>query len=231
MSEIEELQVATLTALRGRTGLKVLEAGCGSTSHITLPEGSLVTGIDISERQLARNTGLFEAVLGDLQSHRWPANSFDLVLCWDVLEHLPAPREAIARMVEGLSPGGLIVLALPNLLSLKGLVTKFTPYSFHVAFYRYVIGDTRASTAWDQFPTYLKYDCAPTVIRKQAVDAGLNVLHFKLYEGSVQMHLRRKYTLANLAFGLLAGFSKVLSLGQINLAQSDSLIILQRPAG
>jgi SAM-dependent methyltransferase len=229
MTEIEELQETISTALYGRDSLTVLEAGCGSTSHITLPKGARVIGIDISERQLARNLGLSEAILGDVQSHKWPANSFDLVLCWDVLEHLPSPKDAIARMVEGLRPGGLIVLALPNLLSLKGLVTKFTPYGFHAAFYRYVIGDKRASTAWDQFPTFLKYDCAPTAIRRQAIHAGLIVLHYKLYEGPVQVHLRRKYTLANWAFKLLGAFSMVLSLGKINLAHSDSMIVLQRP--
>ena len=45
-----------------------------------------------------------------------------------------------------LRPGGRAVLALPNILSLKGLVTRFTPWWFHVWVYRRVLGDASVGT-------------------------------------------------------------------------------------
>jgi SAM-dependent methyltransferase len=230
VSENEKLERIVQTALQCNEPVYILEAGCGSTSHIQLPANTHVTGIDISERQLARNSSLSEAVHGDLQTHRWPADSFDLVLCWDVLEHLPNPREAIARMTESLRPGGLLVIALPNLYSLKGLITRFTPWWFHKAFYRYVVGDKRSSEEWDQFPTFLRHECSPASILKQGRTARLEVLHYRLYEGPVQTYLRRQHRLADWGFTALGLFSRVLSLGQLDLTHSDCMIVLRRPA-
>ena len=59
--------------LPAKTPLRVLEAGCGSTSHLPLDERCQLTGIDISERQLARNARLHERIVGDLETHRWDA--------------------------------------------------------------------------------------------------------------------------------------------------------------
>jgi hypothetical protein len=47
-----------------------------------------------------------------------------------VIEHLPEPTKALDRLIAALNLGGGLVLAFPNLWSLKGLVTKFTPSSF-----------------------------------------------------------------------------------------------------
>lgn len=227
--ENKELERVVLTTLSDKENIRVLEAGCGSTSHIHLPANAHLTGIDISERQLEKNTNLSEAVLDDLQSHQWPADNFDLILCWDVLEHLPKPSEAISRMIESIRPGGLIVIALPNLYSLKGLATRFTPWWFHVLFYRYIIGDKRNSEEWDQFPTYLRTECAPQNIIKQGKKANLEVLHYKLYEGPVQVYMRHRSWFYNWGFAAISIVSRLLSLGQIDLTHSDCMLVLRRP--
>src|SRR3990172_9070263 len=126
--------------LRGQERIAALEAGCGSASHLRLPLGAIITGIDISEKQLARNTLLHKKICADLETHEWAEGCFDLVICWDVLEHLPRPVLALRNVFVAAAPGGIVVLALPNLYSLKGMVTKFMPYAFHVWFYRYVMG-------------------------------------------------------------------------------------------
>ncbi len=60
-------------------------------------------------------------------------------------------------MRRALKPDGIMVLALPNLMSVKGLVTKFTPHAFHTWFYRRVYRS--AKTGEDDegpFPTYFR---------------------------------------------------------------------------
>lgn len=37
-----------------------------------------------------------------------PSNTYDIILCFDVFEHLPEPLEAVRRLVAALRPGGLI---------------------------------------------------------------------------------------------------------------------------
>lgn len=229
MSEANaRLQAALDKLIAHRSAVSVLEAGCGSTSHLHLKEEWRVTGIDISQNQLDRNLQLKEKILGDLQSHVWSTDSFDMIVSWDVLEHLPQPRKALENLVGGLKPEGLLVLALPNLYSLKGLVTKFTPFFFHEWFYRYIIGDKREKHEFDQFPTFLRNDVAPYRLRQFARQNGLAVIYCDIYEGPVQTFMRKRHAWANIAFAFIGGVSRLLSFGQMDLNKTDCILILQR---
>lgn len=212
----------------GRT-LRILEAGCGSSSHLQLPADRWLVGIDISPRQLDAHTELDERILGDLQAHQWPDAAFDLIVCWDVLEHLPAPGAAMSRMFEALREGGIVVIAVPNRYSLKGWITRLTPFAVHAWFYRYIIGDTRPRDQSDQFPTFFRADVAPARIRSRATAAGLEVEYYHLYEGPVQRYLRQHNRLADIGFAVLALVSSVLTLGHYDPNQSDCMIVLRKP--
>jgi SAM-dependent methyltransferase len=48
--------------------------------------------------------------------------SIDAVTLWHVLEHLPAPGEALTQIAAWLRPGGGLLLAVPNLASLQARV-------------------------------------------------------------------------------------------------------------
>jgi SAM-dependent methyltransferase len=45
--------------------------------------------------------------------HGW-SRTFDVVVCADVLEHLEDPAAVLARVRKWLSPGGLLLVSLPN---------------------------------------------------------------------------------------------------------------------
>lgn len=51
----------------------------------------------------------------DIEDLQFPDNHFNAVVCWSVLEHVPAPERAIAEMRRVLKPGGLIWVQLPFL--------------------------------------------------------------------------------------------------------------------
>src|ERR1035438_10453930 len=42
------------------------------------------------------------------------AESFDVITCFDVLEHLYEPRKVMARVGEWLKPGGIFYVLVPN---------------------------------------------------------------------------------------------------------------------
>ncbi|MCT7368212.1 class I SAM-dependent methyltransferase [Mycolicibacterium llatzerense] len=217
--------------LEGKDRPRVLEAGCGSLSRVTLPSGRVLVGIDIEQRQLDRNTSLDEKILGDLQTMATPVAGYDLVLCWDVIEHLPLPMNALERMTAALNPGGGLVLAFPHLWSLKGLLTKFTPFFVHALFYRYVVGDKRRSDEWDQFPTFFRACIAPAKLRGWAAEHGLEVAYDEVYEGPVQTGLRARNRLLDRSFAALGAVSRVLSRGRLDLGLSDCVLVLRRPSG
>ena len=210
----------------------VLEAGCGARSHLAYPAGTQVIGIDILRSQLQRNAQTSRLAQGDVTAMPVASASTDLVVCWDVLEHVPAPAHALEEIARVLRPGGLAVLALPNILSLKGLVTRFTPWWFHVWVYRRVLGDQSVGTdASDQFPTAFGFELRPSGLGRLARRCGLQVLDLALYEGPVPTHLRRRHRAADLALTAAGFTTRLASAGRYDATLSDMIVVLTRPGG
>jgi SAM-dependent methyltransferase len=55
---------------------------------------------------------------GELLTTPLPLNDFDAIVMGDVIEHLPRPAEALARIAALLRPGGILWMALPDAGSL-----------------------------------------------------------------------------------------------------------------
>ena len=64
----------------------------------------------MKEHQLAVQVGL-------LRDIPLPAEQYDVITLWNVLEHVPSPVSELRRLVAALRPGGIIVFSLPNLES------------------------------------------------------------------------------------------------------------------
>jgi SAM-dependent methyltransferase len=216
------LDVATLD----RTALRILEAGCGSRTNIRFNDRVHWVGIDISAAQLERNNGLREKIHADVQTYEFPNGDFDMIVCWDVLEHLEVPEAALQRFAEAVKPGGLIVLKIPNLDSLKGRLTKALPHGAHVIWYQYVHG--RRYTKREDggpFRTYLRSSIAPSALRQFAVESGLDVPFEAYYDVANVVSLRKK-KVALLAYKAAKSLVGLLSLGK--LGDSEYIIVMQR---
>ena len=61
-----------------------------------------------------------------------------------MIEHLPDVEAALLGFCAALKRNGLILIGAPNPNSLSGVVTKYSPHSFHIWFYRNVRGDQKA---------------------------------------------------------------------------------------
>ena len=104
-------------AAGGRRG-RLLDVGAGIGTFLALARerGWEVTGTEVSESaiRLARKRHSLELIPGQLQEARLPAGSFEVVTLWHVLEHVPSPSSALRTANSLLSPGGMIVVAVPN---------------------------------------------------------------------------------------------------------------------
>lgn len=67
----------------------------------------------------------------DIVSIPAPSESFDVVLCTEVLEHLPDPLAAIKELARLLRPGGQLLLTAPFCS-----FTHFSPYFYSTGFSR-----------------------------------------------------------------------------------------------
>lgn len=224
MGELETaVSEMTNTLLNAKSQIKLLEAGCGSSTHIKFNPKLYAVGIDISKDQLAKNDIVQEKILGDIQDYPLPQNEFDVAICWMVLEHLPRPRHAMRNIFKSVKPQGLVIFGIPNLYSIKGIVTKFTPFWFHELFYKIMNYQSC------HFPTYLRFAIVPKNILKFAEDNGFSVRLCKLVEGGVVRKVRSRFWIMDLAFSATDKVVRSISFGKLQSPLLDGCaIILQK---
>lgn len=208
--------------LTGKRHIKLLEAGCGSATHIKFNADVYAVGIDISREQLEKNDMVQEKILGDIQDCILPEREFDVVICWTVLEHLSKPKDALLNIFHTIKPQGLLILAFPNLLSIKGLLTKITPFWFHEAFYRFVWHTGRP------FPTYLRLGILPRRVIQLAQDHGFSVEFCKLVQDPVWERLRTRSRFIDLTFSAVDSATRLVPFGKVRSPVLDNCVMILR---
>ena len=99
---------------------RVLDVGC-STGYLAerlQQRGATVVGLDLDEQSAERARRFCEAVhVGDVETMELPfePQSFDAILCGDLVEHLRDPVAFLERVRPLLRPGGRLVLSTPNI--------------------------------------------------------------------------------------------------------------------
>lgn len=224
-----ELQERFVLAMTKVEAPRILEAGCGSLSRLEFPRDAHVTGIDISQQQLERNTIAREKICADLQNYNFPPGSFDAIVCWEVLEHLPHPNSALERFASALKTGGILVLALPHVRSLKGWITKLTPHWFHVWVYRAILGNREAGkNGRAPFQTYLRASIAPEALRAWSKTAGLQEEYSLLYRGNLVGRIENRSAAVKLLWRVMTIVVKGVSLGKIDTANTDVVFVFKK---
>ena len=97
---------------------RVLDAGCG-TGHnsryaLFLRPDLKITGLDIEPSYKEDVPKEITFVSGDINRLRFKNESFDAVLCFHLIEHLPDPRKAASELRRVLKTGGLLFAEAPN---------------------------------------------------------------------------------------------------------------------
>jgi SAM-dependent methyltransferase len=220
-----------LGAMLPPTRLAIYEAGGGSTSFMPLElmQRSHVTVVDIDQDQIRNNDYAQEAILGDIQTYRFKLDSFDLVTCYNVIEHLPDVESALSGFCEAVKPGGLILIGAPNPKSLSGVVTKYSPHWFHVWFYRHIRGLEKAGQPGHApFPTFFHPLVTLSKLEAFANAHGLQVIYRKEYESPRFPEMRlRKPVFAGLLDAVATVINHLLA-GKADVRHGDYHVILRK---
>ncbi len=108
-----------MAGLQATAEIAILDVGCGPGYFLRearrwFPKSS-ITGID-SEFALLDWVGIEDATLvqGTAERLPFPEQTFDVVACLQVLEHVENPDNAISEIRRVLKPGGYACIATPN---------------------------------------------------------------------------------------------------------------------
>ena len=104
-------------------GKKLLDVGCGAGFFVKAAEeaGWKAEGIEISRlaSRYAREVVQANVRTARLEAADLAPDSFDLITMLDLVEHLPDPVETMTLAYRVLKPGGVLIVATPDLRSLS----------------------------------------------------------------------------------------------------------------
>jgi SAM-dependent methyltransferase len=101
---------------------KVIDLGCGNGygSAELAKKAESVVGVDISESAIVEAKELYQAAnlqyqVGSLDQLPFADGSFNLGVCFEVIEHLDNFRALLAEAKRVLAPGGQLIISTPNI--------------------------------------------------------------------------------------------------------------------
>jgi 2-polyprenyl-3-methyl-5-hydroxy-6-metoxy-1,4-benzoquinol methylase len=102
--------------LSGRTGLRVLDVGCGAGGMLEpLARYGTVMGIDSQPElvEFCRRRGFSNVAVGSAYELRAESGSIDLVTLFDTIEHVPDDLRALRECRRVLAPDGRLFISTP----------------------------------------------------------------------------------------------------------------------
>ncbi|MFO0617593.1 MAG: methyltransferase domain-containing protein [Polyangiaceae bacterium] len=187
---IEQRRLSIIARMAGPSaGLDLAEIGSGGGHVLRLFPKARLTAIDVSDVFLdvaRKNLAGYDVrfVKGEVDKLDLPSESFDRIVCTEVLEHCVDPDAILATIARLLRPGGVAVITVPNdplILRLKGIVRRtpvgwalgdrvdwggdiyhlhrWTPDEFGRVLARHLRVEERASAPIDALPIRVCYRC------------------------------------------------------------------------
>ncbi len=124
LHDMNPLRLSWINNLIDLNQKKILDIGCGGGifAEALAKQGALVTAIDLAENaiMIAKQHAIASNLKIDYQCRSVEAlakeysNTFDIITCMELLEHVPSPESIIRACAHLLKPGGYAVFATLN---------------------------------------------------------------------------------------------------------------------
>jgi SAM-dependent methyltransferase len=212
-----------------RSPLHILEAGCGQFWFLDLKGIQFtLTGVDIDKDALElrrrRYNDLSETIVGDLRFIDLEKSRYDVIYSSYVLEHIDGVERVLGKFSNWLKPGGLLILRIPDSDSVKGFVTRITPFWFHRFFAKYIVRFPGAGTpGFGPYPTF--HD---PIVSREGIQEYCRNSHFIIKEEYGHGSSLVGKGVTRFLIYLLARSISLLSLGKLAWEHADLTYILEK---
>lgn len=111
----------TMELINFDNDLKILDVGCGDGAIGRLIKNKKINlvGVDISKEAIKLSRNYYnQTKVFDIEEDNFPKkweNSYDYIICIEVLEHLFNPKEALLEMKKLLKQDGTLIVSFPNM--------------------------------------------------------------------------------------------------------------------
>lgn len=142
-----------------------------------------------------------------LHGETWPVadGSVDIIVCDNVIEHLPEPQAFLQAAFRALRPGGVVCIRTPNRWSYIALIARLVPNRSHMR----VLAKAKPQLAeQDVFPTLYRCNTLPALRRALSQNGFDGVAYGYEAEPSYLSFARAAYALGVLHQKLSPGLFK-----------------------
>jgi 2-polyprenyl-3-methyl-5-hydroxy-6-metoxy-1,4-benzoquinol methylase len=193
--------------------MKLLDIGCGTGYFAAFmkEKGFTVSGVETDPKARAfaeKEFGIRVYSPADFLGHKIEG-PFDVITLWHVLEHLDDFNLYFERMLEQLSPGGSLVVALPNCNSLDARFYKELWAGFDVPRHLWHFTPSTLKTLAE------KHGLKITKMKRLMLDPFYNSMLSEKYRGS------RVFMLFGIVIGKLAYIESL-----FNVRKSSSVVYI-----
>ncbi len=105
---------------------KILDVGCGLGQYTALfaHDRNIVTGLDVQDTRDKTYSPFYKFDLYKGKKFPYPDNTFDYVINFDVIEHIPHDKKFVKEMYRVLKKGGEAIVATPNRNRVASILLK-----------------------------------------------------------------------------------------------------------
>jgi len=150
-----------------------------------------ITGVELCkiEGSLQESTDFDAFIIGDIESLdlQFSENSFDVILCLDVLEHLVDPSALLHKVKTFLKDDGVLITSVPNIRELVTMVNIF------------LRGDFKYTDSGVLDRTHLRFFCKKNII-ELFLDNGFRIVKITDAKNG------KRWVVNRLTFGLFEEF-------------------------
>jgi SAM-dependent methyltransferase len=168
---------------------------------------------------------LDEVIVADLRTVELDDESYDVVYCSFLLEHIEGAEKVLDRLFASLKAGGLLLLRVPDRDGVYGWVARHTPHRTHVWYKRYVRKAKQAGTpGHGPFPVVYDKILSWRALQEYCTAHGYTIVEAMSSNGNMDFFPDRIHPLVDRMIRALA----VLSFGHLSADHANLSLIIRK---